>query len=435
MKKFVPTQPFADPLDGKNICHLNVDVIEHSTAPLLHPTARFWYIHSGQGRVKLQDREYDLRPGTVVSILPWQISDIVWVGAPIRYYFLAYDFDLINSLLKTFPPADGASFQLLRVLKETPVIHCNPHQARGVRHIFMDIRREIGAEPIAPPTAPADSLRGPYLVGKLMELIILYCRIGHDAPDTIPRASDSIQKSDILHYMYCNLNKKLTLEGLSRLFYMSESTISDYIRETTGLRFLDLLNEMRVGKALNYLVYTDLTLAELAEILGFVDASHISKVFYAKTGIKAGAYRRTYQNMGILCKIRNDPDTYRLIAYIYRHSAEPLTAPMVAEMFHIPPNVFQQILLCQVERSFPEFLSFLRINRACVLLKATTHPITDIAVEVGYSSRKTFDRHFLRLRGMTAGEFRKNIDIQPPVPGMPLENERLKNFGKNEKQY
>ena len=54
---------------------------------------------------------------------------------------------------------------------------------------------------------------------------------------------------------------------------MSESSISNYITLTTGLSFFDLLNEMRVGKTINFLLYTNLTMEELAEILGFVDSS------------------------------------------------------------------------------------------------------------------------------------------------------------------
>ena len=45
-----------------------------------------------------------------------------------------------------------------------------------------------------------------------------------------------------------HLNEKITLSMLSQKFYMSESAISSYIRNTTGLSFFDLLNEMRVGK-------------------------------------------------------------------------------------------------------------------------------------------------------------------------------------------
>lgn len=412
MKRIVPTQSFySSPTDYEKICSLNVDVIETATAPLLHPMARFWYIHSGRGRVKLQEREYELLPGTMVSILPWQISDIVWVDEPIRYYFLAYYFDNINAILKTFRTVDDKPFQLLKELQAIPVIHCQPGEAASALQIFEDVRREIGVEPVEP-SKPGDELRGPYLVGKLMELIIMYCRLGRAAPDGCREASGSIQKSDILHYMYCNLNKKLTLERLSHLFFMSESTISAYIRQTTGLSFFDLLNEMRVGKALNYLLYTDLTLDELSELLGFVDASHISRVFAAKTGMKAGEYRRTYQNVGMLCNIRDDPAEYSLVAYIYRHCTEPLTPRSVAGEFHISEAALHRVLLYQVERSFADFLSYLRINRASVLLKTTPHPVTDIAVEVGYNSRKTFDRHFLKFRGMTAAEFRKNVEIQ-----------------------
>ena len=48
----------------------------------------------------------------------------------------------------------------------------------------------------------------------------------------------------------------------------------------------DLLNEMRVVRTLDFLAYTDLNLEELAEILGFVDSAHISRVFMARTGFK-----------------------------------------------------------------------------------------------------------------------------------------------------
>ena len=147
-------------------------------------------------------------------------------------------------------------------------------------------------------------------------------------------------------------------------------------------------------------------------MLGFVDSAHISKVFSAKMGMTAQAYRRTYQNVILLCNIQEDRKVYDIIAYIYRNCTEPLTPQAVAERFQVSQKALHQFLLCQVEKDFTDFLNYLRINRACVLLKTTGHTIMDIAFEVGYNNLKTFNRNFLRFRGMSAREFRRSITLQ-----------------------
>jgi transcriptional regulator GlxA family with amidase domain len=54
----------------------------------------------------------------------------------------------------------------------------------------------------------------------------------------------------------------------------------------------------------------------------------------------------------------------------------------------------------------------LRINKACELLIETDMPITDIAIEVGYNTVKTFRRNFIQLRHKNPGDFKKNSRIQ-----------------------
>ena len=90
----------------------------------------------------------------------------------------------------------------------------------------------------------------------------------------------------------------------------------------TGLSFFDLLNEMRIGKTADYLLYTDLTLKELAEILGYVDESHISKVFAARLGTRIGQYRATYQKVQNICQLEESRLGCSLVNHIYRHYRE-----------------------------------------------------------------------------------------------------------------
>lgn len=83
MGKIVPIQNgYCSNLDYRRICSIDTEVIDTPTTPLIHQMSRFWLINEGQGILKLQDREYELKPGTIVSILPWQISDVIQVDSP-----------------------------------------------------------------------------------------------------------------------------------------------------------------------------------------------------------------------------------------------------------------------------------------------------------------------------------------------------------------
>ena len=212
--------------------------------------------------------------------------------------------------------------------------------------------------------------------------------------------------------MYLKVGEKLTLAQLSRQFFLSESAISAYITQTTGLSFFDLLGEMRIGKSISFLLYTDLTMEQLAEILGFVDSSHISKVFSARLGMKASQFREVYRRVGGLCGIQDDPTAYEVVSYLYHNYTRDLLPQHTAARFGLSVKELNTLLLYQVEKDFTDFLNFLRINRACTLLKTTDKSVTDIAFEVGYNTVKTFSRNFLKFRGMSPGAFRQEVALQ-----------------------
>lgn len=412
MGKTVPIQNvYCSNQDYRKICSIDTEVIDTPTTPLIHQMSRFWLINEGQGVLKLQDREYKLCPGTIVSILPWQISDVIQVDAPLQYYLLAYYFDNINSIIKSVYSADSRPVSLIEEMTAAPVVHCDEGEYEAIRAIFEQLRTEMGVESVKP-ADDGDEFHTLYLKNKLVELIVLFRRAAERSRIASPPARAEIHKSDILHYMYNHLSEKLTLANLSRLFFMSESSISAYITQTTGLSFFDLLNEMRVGKTINFLLYTNLTMEELAEILGFVDSSHICKVFAARIGMKANDFRKTYQNVYEMCNIKMTRDAYEIVAYIYRNYAEDLTPQNTASRFNISIKELNTILLYQVEKNFPDFLNFVRVNRASELLKNTDRTITQIAIDVGFNNAKTLTRNFLRYRTMTPGAFRQNIGLQ-----------------------
>ena len=388
--------------DDRRVCGYNIDIIEAPTTPLIHQAARVWYIREGRGTVKLQEREYELGPGAVVSILPWQISEITRVEEPLVCHYVVYHFDSINHIIKYLYNVENEELPLIQELENSPVVSCTEEQIRQIAAIFDQVRDELGQEPDMP-----------FVINKVVELVLQIHRMGRQNNPDFGAPKTDIQSSEILPYIYGHLSEKITLKSLSGRFFMSEAAISQYITSTTGLTFFDLLNEMRVAKTINYLLYTDLTLEELAEILGFVDSAHISKVFAARLGMRANEYRQTYQKVNEIVKVKENPQAYHIVSYLYRNYDKELSAKEVAKEFHLTVRELNQTLLYQVEKNFTDFVNFIRVNRACELLAQTELGVTEVAVEAGFRNSKTLTRNFLKFRLMTPGQFRAQVELQP----------------------
>lgn len=104
--------------------------------------------------------------------------------------------------------------------------------------------------------------------------------------------------------------------------------------------------------------------------------------------------------------------SYEVTSYVIENHREELTAKVVADHFHISVTELNGILIFQTERNFTDFLNFLRVNSACELLVSGDTAITDIAIEVGYNTVKTFTRNFVHYKHMNPSNYRKNISLE-----------------------
>ncbi len=394
-------------LDQSKLASFDQEVIEAPTAPLIHQEARFLLIRKGAGEMLIQSRPYELAPGALVAVLPWQITEITRVNEALQYYLVVYHLDTLNRVMKAFYDAGGLPVMWMRDVSATPVLFPDKRTAAQVERLFNQLREELGMESTLENAAkPLGSI---YTMNKLVELAVLYERAGMASVEDFTDREPVADRSEILRYMYAHCNEKLTLGMLSRVFYMSESSIGAYIAGMTGLSFVDLRNEMRIGKTANYLLYTDFTVEELAEVLGYVDASHISKVFSARVGMRINEYRKTYMRVGEICKVEDSRRAYEIVRDIYRDYRLDLTAQSVAARYGMSVSELHRLLMYQVEKNFEEFLNFVRVNRASDLLLDTDLTVVDIALEVGYHNAKTLTRNFVKLRLTTPQNFRKRV--------------------------
>lgn len=398
-------------INEESMYSIDREIITAPTKGLFHQSARFLLIKKGAAKMRIQNSIYEIKDKTLICILPWEYTEVIEVSKTIQYFILKYNFDSANKIIKSFYNIDAENLSLINSFYDNPVIQCTDEQFKYFSNVFDMLRDELGEDSTLY-NKNENPISSAYVLNKIIDLIITYRRMQNEDTQKIKKVAEKFDKINIFRYIHAHLSEKLTISSISKLFFMSESTINRYVKETTGISFNTLINEMRVGKTMDMLLYTDLDIEEIAEITGFSDRSHLSKVFTARTGQNPNKYRQTFHKVSQICQIENIRKFYRILNYVVKNSSDDIEIESICKNFSISITELNRLFIYYVEKNFKNFLNFVRINKSTKLLLKTDMQITDIAFEVGYNTVKTFNRNFLKYQKMLPTEFRKNLKLQ-----------------------
>lgn len=96
-----------------------------------------------------------------------------------------------------------------------------------------------------------------------------------------------------LQYMEENYKNKITLNDVAEKTYVSQWHLSKLLNKHTGKSFSDLLNQIRINQAKLLLMDPSLRVGDVAEMVGFLDVAHFSRVFKKLAGMSANEYRNS----------------------------------------------------------------------------------------------------------------------------------------------
>lgn len=119
-----------------------------------------------------------------------------------------------------------------------------------------------------------------------------------DAGDNLNEASNFIVKN-AMKYIEQNYAHKITLSEVADKTYVSQWHLSKLLNRTMGQNFSEFLNHIRIKEAQKLLRDPSLRICDIAEMVGFVDLSHFSRVFKKSVGISANEYRNTISRKDI----------------------------------------------------------------------------------------------------------------------------------------
>lgn len=107
--------------------------------------------------------------------------------------------------------------------------------------------------------------------------------------------SEKQQMGDIIEtsieFMKAHINQQLSLEELAQEAHLSASHYSYLFKKKTGFSPIEHFNHLKVQKACQYLLFTNLRIKEISDKLGIEDPYYFSRMFSKIMSISPAGYR------------------------------------------------------------------------------------------------------------------------------------------------
>ncbi len=96
------------------------------------------------------------------------------------------------------------------------------------------------------------------------------------------------------------------------------------------------------------------------------------------------------------------------IAYMESHFKDPLTLESLAGMSHLSVRHFNRLFKAAYKTTPNKYLTHLRLQYACALLKNSDQSITEISYEAGFNNVSYFNRVFKDIYHLTPKKYRQS---------------------------
>lgn len=243
-----------------------------------HPRHEVYYLMAGQRDYFIRDRVYRVRPGDLVVIPAGELHKTHTAGDS-GFERMLVEFS--DAVLEDVWPAVEAAGLMEVFHRNRPVIAVPEVSRPAVVHLFARLVDEA-----------QDRRPGfrPMVQALLLELLVLIGRL-EAAPPTVADSPVHRHVSEVSQFLHLHSGESWKLESVAQRFGLSPAYLSRIFPQVTGVRFHDYLLGVRVAKAKQLLLETDLLVAEVAERTGFESQTSFGRAFLRLVGVSPRRFR------------------------------------------------------------------------------------------------------------------------------------------------
>lgn len=261
--------------------------------PHWHYFMEIIYIIEGTAMMGCDEDSFVAGVGDLVLFLPHQIHSIYAVSnAPLNYRVLKFDVSqLMPAMGQAWAPMNGIHFNsLFRVAKNNSLARqwFVERELKGfpIEEIFIKSMEELERQEYG---------YGIMVQSNICRLLTFILRIwrseGFDTDQSFALQSEEETIYSITEYIDGHIEENLKVEDLAKMCNMSYSYFAKTFREVYGQSCKKYIEFVRLCKAENLLLFTNLDLNYISQETGFADCSHFIKAFKEKHGKTPKQYR------------------------------------------------------------------------------------------------------------------------------------------------
>ena len=287
----ISNKPFSENvIEADIIPQLNdVFIIRHTryTRPELHrhDYVEMDYVVRGSFTLHFEDEIHKLEAGDFCLVAPTSRHDVEVTDESVVYCIMLRRSTFQSSFFSLLSRDDILSsfFRTMLTGLQSPnymILHADNEE-------FM----RIMAQSLMLECHNQDSYTNSCCISLVHMMLACLLRSENLTPRFYKMQSGTSDFAGVLQYIRANYHT-VTLADLAREFHYSKPHLCTLIRNNTGTNFSSLIRQIRMDEAKEYLIKTNLPIAETAEIVGYNSADHFSRVFRGAFGMSPQEYRR-----------------------------------------------------------------------------------------------------------------------------------------------
>ena len=133
-------------------------------------------------------------------------------------------------------------------------------------------------------------LNQPYTRSRILLMEILSALADHSEHMALPR-----HIAQTLEYLSAHIEENPSVARLAELCHISQVYFRRQFKAYMGMTPLEYRNALRLGRARSYLEYGDISVQEIADMLGYATVSHFIKAFKSQYGCAPLQYRKLHR--------------------------------------------------------------------------------------------------------------------------------------------
>ena len=239
------------------------------SVPHTHNHAELFYIVGGKGQFLIEDQLYPVNTNHLVIINPNVTHTEVSLNAqPLEYIVLG-----IEGVELSITENSNGQFCILDHFESMDITSC-------LRNILREMElKQPGYEDICQ---------------AFMEILIirLMRSTGLSVPAEPQNNVGNHQCAAVRRYIDHHFKESLTLDQLAEEAHMNKFYLSHAFKQEYGVSPINYMISRRINESKYLLAETDLSLSQIAQLLGFSSLSYFSQVFRKTQGVSPMEYRQ-----------------------------------------------------------------------------------------------------------------------------------------------